>query len=117
MFWFGWYVVGLGAVFLLLPDVMLSLAQIPGPADVVPRLLGLILLYLGIYYVGTGRSDKDLSAFFRLTVYTRGSAIIGLTIFWALGWVHPIAIGFGAGDLAGALWTLSALKREGRWEQ
>ena len=62
------------------------------------------------YYIQVAR--KEMTDFFKLTVYTRSSLIIFFAAFVLLGLASPTLILFGVVDLLGAIWTGLALRSE-----
>ena len=112
MFPFGVYLIFIGFMFLLFPEIMLLLAGVQTPPDVMSRIFGMIILFLAFYYIKIALHDENMEVFFQATVYTRGSAIIFLTVFMLFGWANPLAVIFGVVDLAGAIWTWVALKKD-----
>lgn len=110
---FGFYVVAIGTMFLVFPDMMHALANME-PANVISRVFGLILIFLAYYYFRTARADKGMEPFFRATVHTRALAIFVLLVFMLLGFAGPLVVVFGLGDLAGAMWTSWALRKDAR---
>ncbi len=108
IFIFGFYLAILGGIFILAPNVLLSLVYLPTTQEVWIRLVGFLLLVLSFYYLMAGRTDT--SAFFQWTIYTRLAAIFYLVGFVVFDLISPIALIFWLGDLAGALWTWFALR-------
>lgn len=92
------------------PHLMLSLLDIPDTAAPVARIFGMILLFLFYYYFMTGRRN-DNPRFYSLTVHTRISAFVIACLFALFRWISPLIILFVVVDVAGALWTLFALRR------
>ena len=109
VYFFGLYLVGLGAILLVVPNILLSVFGLPTTGEVWIRVVGMILLLLGVYYVVLARGESTV--FFRLTVYLRGSVIVFFTAFVLLGIASPPLILFGAVDLLGAVWTGLALRQ------
>ena len=99
----------MGAILLVVPNVLLSVFGLPMTSEVWIRVTGMLVLLLGIYYVILARGESML--FFRLTVYLRSSVIVFFTAFVLLGLAAPALILFGAVDLAGAIWTGLALRQ------
>ncbi len=93
----------LGSALILAPNFLLGLFSLPGPTDVWIRVVGMLVLLLGFYYIQTAR--KEMTDFFRWTVYTRSTVILFFTAFVLLGLASPPLILFGAMDLLGAIWT------------
>ena len=108
VFVFGIYAAGLACMLLIAPNVLLGLFGIPATTDVWIRIVGMLLLYLGGYYILAARTEAV--AFFRLSVWLRMSVIAFFGVFVLLG-VGPTALLlFGAVDFAMATWTWGALR-------
>ena len=107
---FGIYLAALGLVFLLAPNALLALAGIPATQEVWAHLVGMLLLVLATYYLLAATSETW--PFFRWTLYTRFSAILVLIGFVVAGLIGPIVYVFWLGDLAGAVWTWLALRKD-----
>jgi cytochrome c biogenesis protein CcdA len=110
IFVFGCYLLGLGAVLVVLPNPMLALFGFAPTPEVWIRVVGMLVLFLGAYDVLAGR--RHLAAFIRLSVPLRGSVILFFGAFVALGWAPPALLLFGAVDAAAAAWTALALRAE-----
>lgn len=108
---FGVYMVVLGILLVLVPNVMLAFAAMPPTGEVWIRLVGMLVMILGSFYVVAGRNG--LTAFFRWTLVTRLSAVLFLLGFIFARLASPFILVFWLGDLAGAIWTYLALRREG----
>ena len=106
---FGVYLAMLGAGLLTSPNRMLALFGQPPTAEPWLRVLGLVSLVLGLYYVSAARGE--VTPFFRSTIWGRG---IGAAVLAALV-VSKTAPAFvllmAALDGLGALWTWRALGR------
>jgi len=103
VFVFGIYLAFLGIILLVNPNLLLNLFGIPETNEVWIRIVGMLALFLAVYYTQTAR--MELTGFFWLTVYARSFVIVFFTGFVLMEWVKPVLILFGAVDLAGALWT------------
>ena len=103
VFAFGVYLIGLGAILVTTPNTLLALFGLPNTSEVWIRVVGMLLLLLAFYYIQTAR--KELTDFFRWSVYARSSVIIFFIAFVILGFVSPLLILFGVVDLLGAIWT------------
>lgn len=110
VFVFGIYLCLTGIVLILAPNVLLGLFGLPETGEVWIRVVGVLALIIGFYYIQTAR--MGLTGFFRLTLYTRFSVILFFGAFVLLGYISPPLLLFGAVDFAGALWTLAALRKE-----
>lgn len=107
---FGIYLVLSGLSFILIPNIILPLFGLATTGEVWVRVVGLLALILGIYFLNSTRtSDRR---FFRDTVLGRVIFCTGMLLFVVAGWGSPVLILFGLIDLAGAAWTWSALRTE-----
>lgn len=107
---FGIYLVVLGIVLIMAPNMLLGLFGIPPTTEVWIRVLGVIVAILGCYYIVAGQNG--LVPFFRATVYGRSAVLISFVVFAILGLVKPILILFGMIDFLGAIWTALMLRAE-----
>ncbi len=105
---FGFYLVGLGVILVLVPNTFLSVFGMPPVTDVWLRVVGMLVALLGTYYVAAAR--EGVSAFYQWTVYGRSTVILFFTAFVLLGLAKPILVLFGVVDLLGAMWTKYALR-------
>jgi hypothetical protein len=110
VFWFGLYLVALGVTLVVVPNVPLSLFGMPQPDEPWIRVAGMLALLLGYYYVQCARAE--LRRFFELTVPARVAVIAFFAAFVALGFAKPTLLLFGLVDVAGAIWTTTALRAE-----
>ena len=106
---FAGYLFALGAVLLIAPNVLLALFGFPETREVWIRVVGLLVGVLAAFYWAA--AVNGFRPLFRLSVFTRGFAFLALTAFALLGLANPMLALFGAMDLAGALWTIAALKK------
>lgn len=107
---FGLYIAALGVLFVLVPNLLLGLVNIPATDEVWIRLVGMLLLFMGFFYVQAGR--HNLVPFFKWTLVTRGIAFFFALGFWLSGFISWIILAFWLGDLAGLLWTRYELRVE-----
>ena len=98
----------LGAVLLVIPNVLLSPFGFPETREVWIRVVGMLVFILAFYYNGAARNE--LTSFFRLTVYGRCAALVFFIAFVVLGFAPPTLILFGVIDAAGAVWTALCLR-------
>jgi hypothetical protein len=112
VFYFGLYVALLGVSLTFFPNILLGLAKVPPTNEVWIRLAGMLLLFVGYFYVQAAR--HDFVPFFKWTLVTRGVAFFFVLGFWLSGLVTWVILAFWLGDLAGWLWTWSALKHENK---
>jgi len=108
VFVFGLYLVVLGIVLLVAPNVLLGIFLLASTTEVWVRVAGMLVLFLGFYYVQAAR--KELTDFLRWTMYPRSTVILFFAAFVLLGFAKPPLILFGVVDLLGAIWTGLALR-------
>ncbi|WEF34090.1 hypothetical protein [Pseudoduganella chitinolytica] len=107
---FAVYVVAVGAVLLLVPNLLLRLFGIAPTAEIWIRVAGLIAFNLGIYVWVAAHYRPFLQA----SIYTRSLVFVVLTGFALSGMADPMLALFGVVDLAGAVWTWLALRADAR---
>lgn len=110
LFFFGIYVILLGVFLVVAPNVLLKIFNIPETTEVWIRIVGVVVLIIGYYYVRAATNEKGLMKFFRWTIYTRSTVVVFFTVFVLLNFIKPILILFGVFDLSGAIWTALALR-------
>ena len=108
---FGLYLIGAGALLLLAPALLLAPLGLPAPADAWGRVAGMLVAFLGIYYLVGAKAE--LLSFMRASVWVRTSVIAILGMLVAGGLAPPPLLAFGAIDLAAAAWTWLALRSMG----
>lgn len=112
VFYFGIYITLLGVLLIFFPNTLLGLVNIPATNEVWIRLAGMLLLFMGFFYVQSAR--HNLIPFFKWTLVTRGIAFFFVLGFWFHGFVSWIILAFWLGDFAGWLWTFFALRHENK---
>jgi hypothetical protein len=110
VFVFGLYLLVLGIVLLVAPNFLLGLFSLPSTTEVWIRVAGMLVLFLCFYYTQAAR--KEMTDFFRWTVYVRSSVILFFAVFVLVGFAKPPLILFGVVDLLGAIWTGIALRSQ-----
>jgi hypothetical protein len=108
VFVFSIYLFILGAVLVVVPNVLLSIFGIAETNEVWIRVVGMLVLILGYYYSTAARNN--LTAFIRATVHGRISVLVFFIAFVAFGWAPATLILFGVIDAAAAVWTAIALR-------
>lgn len=106
---FGFYLALLGSGLATAPDAMLAIFRQPPAHEPWLRLMGIVSLVLGGYYIGAARSE--LKPFFRMTVFGRAAGCAGFAACVGAGWAPSFVLLIAALDGLGALWTFSALRR------
>jgi hypothetical protein len=110
VFVFALYLFVLGGVLVVVPNALLELFRIPPTSEVWIRVVGMLVLILGLYYAGAAR--RELREFFAFTVWGRGTVLVFFAAFVLLGLAPPVLILFGAVDAAAACWTALALRSD-----
>ncbi len=108
---FGVYLFGLAAVLIVAPNRLLTLFGMPPTTEVFVRIVGMLVLFLGYYYVQAAR--HELVPFFRASVHGRAAVLPFFVAFVLLEYAPPSLLAFGAVDACGAAWTAWALRRRG----
>jgi hypothetical protein len=109
--YFGYYLYVVALTLLVAPNFLLNLFLLPSTDEVWIRVVGVLAAAIGFYYHRSGATGNR--AFVSLTVPVRLWVFVAFTAFVLLHWVEAALITFGMIDLAGALWTWSALRKEG----
>ncbi|HEX9048913.1 MAG TPA: hypothetical protein VF841_00095 [Anaeromyxobacter sp.] len=112
LFVFGWYLAGLGALLVLAPNALLGLFGLAPTDEVWIRVAGVLVLVIAYLDVRMGR--EDFLPYARFTVHARAGVLVLFVALVLAGLAPPILVLFGAVDLAGALWTAAALRRDPR---
>ncbi len=109
VFVFGVYLVLLGLLLVIVPNVLLRIFGFAMTAEVWVRVVGVLVLCLAFYYVQAAR--HELVEFFRWTVIVRAFVFVCLATFAALKLAVPTLALFGCLDLLGAVWTALSLRQ------
>jgi uncharacterized membrane protein len=109
---FGFYLILSGLSFILVPNILLPLFGLAATTEVWVRVVGLLALILGVYFLNSARANDR--RFFWDTVLGRVMFCTGVILFVMAGWGSPVLILFGLIDLAGAAWTWTSLRAEAR---
>lgn len=105
------YVLVVGGSLAIIPNTVLSLLGLDETEEVWIRVLGVVVVLLALYYWDAARNEARHH--FVATVLGRVFVAAALVVLWLTGEPWQLLI-FAAGDTAGALWTLMALRAEGR---
>src|SRR5262245_42123837 len=89
----GIYVTVLGALLATVPDLVIAPFGFPPVRDPWIRVLGVVAVVLGGYYIAAGRQGS--TAFFRWTVWGRALVLAGFALLVIAGQVAPPLILFG----------------------
>ncbi len=107
---FGVYLLLVGVVLVLAPNLLLSLFGFAEAKEVWVRVLGVVVTVLGYYYWYSGVTNAR--AFIVASVHGRVFVFLAFLALVVLGYAAPPLILFGVVDLAGAAWTFLALRSE-----
>ena len=110
LFFFAIYLFGLGAILLVAPNWLLGLLDLAPTTEVWIRVVGMLAIFLGVYYVIAARANflRMLEA----SVRVRVAVPLFFGAFVALGWAPATLLLFAGVDLAGAMWTYFTLRSE-----
>jgi hypothetical protein len=110
MFVFGCYLLLFGGALLLAPNMLLGFFNIPPTSEVWIRIVGMLVIFLGIYCIVAARAE--LRPFMVWSVRLRASVTLFFGAFVIAGLAPPVLLLIAAIDFGGALWTWSALGSE-----
>lgn len=104
------YLAVLGTALLVVPNMLVGLFAVPETREVWIRVVGMLLLFLGYYSLGSARTENK--AYMRWSAQVRATVILFFGAFVALGLAPAVLLLFAVVDLAAALWTFWALRRD-----
>lgn len=110
VFIFGCYLFLLGIALLVFPNLTLAPFGFPPTFEVWIRVVGMLVLFLSVYYLVAARAEIRLVLLWSARL--RATVILFFGAFVLAGLAPPALLLFGAVDLAGAFWTWSALRKE-----
>jgi|GEM_PF-179565 hypothetical protein len=109
VYYFGFYLLGLGLILTAVPNLLLSTFQLPETNEVWIRVVGVIVFNIGLYYVFM--APQNNTTFLMLSVFTRAAILLWFIVFAVIGWAPYTLVLFGLVDAAGAVWTYTSLKK------
>ncbi len=109
VFVFGVYLVFLGLLLVMVPNVLLRIFGFAATTDVWVRVVGVLVLCLASYYVLAAR--REMVEFFQWTVRVRAFVFVCLAAFSVLKLAVPALALFGGVDLLGAVWTALCVRQ------
>ena len=112
LFVFGLYLVGLGASLILSPNTLLDIFEISNTSEIWIRVLGTIVLYLGIYYIWAAKDHWY--GLIVVSVPLRMSIIVFFSAFVIVLDAPKVLLLLASVDFIFALWTLMAIKYDPR---
>jgi hypothetical protein len=108
--YFSYYLFALAAILVFIPNIMLSVFQIPETNEVWIRVVGVLVVCIAVYYYSM--SAMNSIPFLRLTVWVRLWVFAAFLGLWVAG-IGPVQlILFGAVDALAAFWTLKYLRHQ-----
>jgi hypothetical protein len=109
---FGIYLIVLGFALALVPNVVADLVNVPRTHEVWLRLVGVLALNIGIYYVVAAR--WDLRPMLVASVPVRLLVPTWMVLFVVFAGADAHVLIFGLADLLGAAWTAASLRADRR---
>ena len=109
---FGVYLLALALVLLAVPNVLLAIFGIPGTQEVWIRVVGMLVGFLGFYYVRYAALAER--SFLTMTIQVRGSVpafFLAFVLFAGAPWQLLL---FAVFDILGAGWTWWSLQGSSR---
>lgn len=107
---FAVYLFVLGILLLLVPNILLLPFGFPPANEVWIRVLGVVVINLGVYYWYAAVSEAK--PFFLASVFTRGFVLLAFAGLVFFDLAKLMLIVFGAVDALGGLWTYFALRSD-----
>jgi hypothetical protein len=104
------YLLGVGSILVLVPNLLLSLLQVPQTGEPWIRVVGMLVLVLSYYHFMA--SGKAMFTFYRWTVHVRLAVPVFYIALIASGIGPPVLILFGLVEALGALWTAYCLRTD-----
>jgi hypothetical protein len=105
----GLYLLLLGIALLLLPQPLMALFQLPFGGGFGERMLGVLTLVLGVYYVLAAR--HRITALYRWKIACHALGVCLMTLMILTGTAPLGLLGTIAMDVLAAVWTVLALRR------
>ncbi len=107
---FGTYSMINGLLSATVPNIILPLAGFQLDPQPWVRMGGVLIALIGFYYIVAAR--HNLVPFFRATVLGRIVVVSATIVFSIVLQVQPQIVYLALPDLAGAIWTFIALRKE-----
>ena len=112
LFVWGWYLAALGVALLITPNLVLTTFLLPATDEVWIRVVGMFVVLLAHFSFSAARTRN--AEYMWWSVQGRLAVPFFFSAFVLADWVSAALIPFGLVDLAGAIWTLWALRRDAR---
>lgn len=110
VFYFGYYLVVLGLVLILMPNLLLLLFGLEETKEVWLRVVGVLVFNKALYYIYASQTNSV--KFLMATVISRLLVMFWFAVFVLAGWANIRLLFFGGIDLIGALWTYYAIRKK-----
>ena len=110
LFVFGVYLIVAGALFVTIPNLVLPLLAVPTTSEVYIRVVGTLLVLIGVFDLVAAR--HELTPLIRWSIPLRASVTLFFGAFVLLGLGTPSLLISSSIDMAGALWTALALRKD-----
>src|SRR5947207_1181500 len=110
LFVFGIYLVALGVLLLLSPNLLLRTLGVPVTNEIWIRVNGMFVICLAYYYIQAAR--HGVTAFIRWTVWGRAAVIVFFLSFVLLGGAQKPLLLFVVFVFISTIWTFIALQKE-----
>lgn len=109
VFTFGLYMLGQGAILLLVPNLLLGIVGLPLASEVWVRVVGIAVTVLGFFYVMAAR--ENFHPFFRWTLISRTFQLLAFIGLVVTDLTSPIVLAFAGIEFLSGVWTYFALKQ------
>lgn len=110
LFVWGCYLTALGIALLMVPNLVLTTFFLPPSDEVWIRVVGMLVILLAHFSFSAARTRNR--EYMWWSVQGRIAVPFFFSAFVLADWVSSALILFGLVDLAGAMWTLWALRRD-----
>jgi hypothetical protein len=110
MFLCSGMIAAVGIACVIFPQILLLLLNLDSQAHTLARVIGIMLVALGIYYYVMS-SDEVFRPLWLATVYVRLGVFPLSLLLYGLGWMDPAFIAIFVIDACCGLWTALAMRR------
>jgi hypothetical protein len=110
LFYFGIYVLLTGLQFIIIPEKLIAILQLPPIANGWASAIGLLAMVIGSYDIYCGYAN--VQPVLKISIFVRLGFAIGTVLLFVSGQMPITVILLGAIDALGALWTYFALRTE-----
>lgn len=110
LFYFGIYVLITGLQFIVVPEKLIALLQLPPIPQNWASVVGILALVIGSYDTFCGYTN--VQPVIKISVYVRLGFAIATVLLFVSGQMPAGVLVMGAIDALGAMWTYFALRTE-----